>query len=173
MFNTDYTLPTDSASINTNASGDWAYISNLHVDNTSSTAQIRSGETTDLLVGKGYDFSEIPLDAFILGIEVQVSVKTDFIDDKWEHTIQLVNGSTLIGTNKSTGTVINTTWTDMTYGGNNDTWGGALFATDVKSPDFGVGLEYTADNNKLIEVNTIRVKIYYLTGTSPLSLSAF
>ena len=175
MFSTDFLLPTDAINLDTSDAGSWSNMHYTYTDDETLYTSIRTPVSTDILLCNTYNFDTLPIDAFVLGIEVQVNTKAEFSDDKSENTIQLYQNKALIGNNKSTTAPILTTWDNRVYGGLGDFWGTNLTALDIKNSNLGVAVSFNSPNanDKEIKVNTIRIKIYYLTGTSPLSLSAF
>ena len=142
---------------------------------------------------RGFDFSEIPEGAVILGIEVQTHRST-FYDGYMGYGTANVNDSRVSLAMHTSATVTSSTtspdtrgsnyastdwWgnfsdlptmaegsTTKLYGGASDTWASGLTVADIKSAAFSVDLQANAVGYKSTGyVNYIKVRVYY--GSEP------
>ena len=181
MADTGFKLPTVAAQLDYNAGALWSSDTNIFTDSdvTFTSSDPTSNQYTDKLFGSAYDFSAISNADIINGIEIEVRADIEDVTKPIEENIiQLSQGTTLVGTNKSTGVDYSDVWTTYTYGGPTDMWGTTLTASDIKNSNFGICLAFFRTNTgtRNIYVNTMRIKIYYEASgqlSFPLTMSAF
>lgn len=133
-------------------------------------------ELTDYLITSGYDFSEIPPYAEILGVEVQVIRTTQDSDATSDAELFLAVGTTLMGDNQAT--YMNwpeTVDTTVVYGGPTDLMGWLdITAADVKNSNFGFAFKVDdTSKDNVMKVDSILIKIHYESAITLLSLSPF
>lgn len=132
---------------------------------------------TPYLAGYGIsnDISGIPSDATVEGLILRIEKvpatgypsggypgKIDIYDD----LIQLFNNGQMIGNNKSTNTLWNSSETYASYGSPNDTWGATLTPSVLNNGGFGVSIGATVDVNTSLIYNNV-------TGIDHVELTVF
>ena len=148
----------------------WTTPTNIYTDN-AATANVTATsfdapDQTYVLKATGFDFSAIPDNATILGVECKVNA--------WYRSgqgagsidlMQLLNASRVkVGTNQCLTPVALTTdaATIITKGGAADLWGNALTPAWVKDPDFGVALGILATAaNADVDVDYVTLEVTY------------
>ncbi len=82
-----------------------------------------------------------------------------------ENSIKIVKGGTIQGNEKSTGAVLPSTDTYITYGGATDLWGLSWSASNINAANFGVGFSVALHGfftvSSIAEVDHIRITVYY------------
>lgn len=176
MATTGAKFPTLGTSVSESPWSDnaWTTPTNIYSDN-AATANVTassfdSPDQTYVLKATGFDFSEIPDDATILGVECKVNAwyrsgqGSGSID-----LMQLLDTSRAkVGTNQCSSPVALTTTnsTIITKGGASDLWGCELTPAWVKDADFGVaiGILATAANAD-VDVDYVTLAITYSAPT--------
>lgn len=105
------------------------------------------GVTSNILVAR-FDFSALPNDASILGIEVSYERKKADVGGVDETLVQLWNGTGSgdgIGDDKASDAALPASDTVASFGGSADKWNAPLTMPMVKSAAFGVGFQGTHD----------------------------
>lgn len=134
-FNGTSTAGTSATKGTTGGASDVATSNNTYFKGNFSGA----GTNTLSFRAGGYGFS-IPGTATIDGFEflIERSKGNSGTGSCADNTIQIHNGTTVVGTNKSTGTAFPGTDTNITYGGPTDKWGLTYTPTDVNTTTFRV-----------------------------------
>lgn len=176
MATTGAKFPTLGTSVSESPWSDnaWTTPTNIYSDN-AETANVTAstydnGDQTYVLKATGFDFSEIPDDATILGVECKVNA--------WYRSgtgaasmdlLQLLDASRAkVGTNQCSSAVALTTTntTIITKGGAADLWGNELTPAWVKDADFGVAIGILATaNNSDVDVDYVTLEITYSAPT--------
>ncbi|MDD5406016.1 MAG: hypothetical protein PHE73_03620 [Sulfurovaceae bacterium] len=166
IINTDTGLknPTDFNSVGDGFT--WSDFNSIRAkDGILATRNMLQGDTkkSATLLSLGYDFSSIPNNATIKGIEIQITRKSS--GSRFQDVlVSLFNGITQKGINVASTNFWSSTLTTATYGGATNLLGWAnITVSDLKSSDFGVGL--SALNNSIYDstayLDSIQVKVYY------------
>lgn len=156
-----------------------------------STASATSADVTGNLCGLkvvGFDTAGIPLNATILGIEVEIQRKNSNVSTtNWVQDLDIALCGVGTRADGVTGGIRNLSadnkalrterWVvgdvTKTYGSPSDTWGQQITADKIRSTDFGVliGVERayntgTASYDALVEIDYVKVNVHYMTATS-------
>jgi hypothetical protein len=85
-----------------------------------------------------------------------------------DYSVKLVKGGSITGNEKADNTNYwPTAFTYKSYGGNGDLWGATLTPADINSSNFGVVFSgYQTLSAQWVDVDHIRITVYYATGTS-------
>ncbi len=133
-------------------------------DNNYATATIIRQKITTYIEGTQYGFN-IPLNASISGIEVQVKRGASHSGQIVDYEIRLVNDGVIVGATKAITTTWTTTFTVATYGGPIDLWGTSWTPDDINKTNFGAVLAAIRTNNgstpQLAMVDSMKIKVYY------------
>lgn len=147
---------------NISTAGDGAY---------AQAASMKSGGTSQILVASTFDFSSIPVGASITGIEARVRKRSNFATACIDHTIQIMVGSTAVGSNLADSvTEWGTGFADANYGGSSNLWGATPSRSDVVSSTFGLHTRAAVTGSSMTryaEVATVEMKITYSLGGNP------
>ncbi|MFA9193233.1 hypothetical protein AAGV33_02360 [Flavobacterium sp. FBOR7N2.3] len=99
---------------------------------------------TNYLQARNFDFSGIPSNAIIKGIQVSVDRYSDQSESGRyvrDNTVSLIKNNFIVGANKA---VIGSNWPKISaaidYGGVSDLWGTTWTINDIKNPNFGVAI---------------------------------
>lgn len=137
-------------------------------NNSRSEADLNDFEISNYLKASGFDFSAIPSDATIYGIEVTVERQAETADRIEDNELRLF--STSVGTSTDNKADTATSWggspdATVTYGGSSDLWGNAWTPADIQSASFAVlfAAKKDTDIGSLTEarVDHITVKVFY------------
>ncbi|PVX45014.1 putative secreted protein (Por secretion system target) [Flavobacterium sp. 103] len=173
--------PIDTGALNINAglgvnvpinfNMDWATPNNIAGAGNATLTNLGVGTDSDYLRGTNYDFSAIPANAVIMGIQVRInrsgsSVTLGGLNDAAVFLVKDVGGSPVIqdaADNKAKTTVWPTTLTIDTYGSTTDKWGLNWTVSDVKSANFGVALvaHNGAFGTRNANVDFMQITVYY------------
>jgi len=137
-------------------------------DNSYTTASIGNTGTSQALYATDFNFSTIPDDATIAGIEVAIgryssTTNPNLIKD---NTVQLLKSGSAIGDNKA---VTGTNWPnesegegEATYGGPGELWGTTWSPAEIKASNFGLELivDNSGFNSHIAYVDYIRITVY-------------
>lgn len=174
-----FQLPQSAANINT-AGPSWLNPTNI-LDRTVSRASCDVDTTPlgDRLYASNFDFSSLPSNAEIKGIELQIRRDTENAtyptDDSSLYLMS--NSTTTQGSNMATYLNWSTTVTTVSYGGPTNLWGWtSITASDIKDSNFGIGFGvvggYTIVYNAWVEY--VEMKVYFeRKGAICLALGAF
>lgn len=122
--------------------------------------------STVYLVQTQFGFA-IPTDATVLGIEVTITTTASDTGQDGsivDNIVKLYQGSSPVGTNKSTGAHRDTIGSSVaiTYGSSTDTWGLTLDGSDINDTAFGVAFSVTFQQSSwTLTHNSVSVKVYY------------
>jgi hypothetical protein len=154
---------TGSDDASNGGSQSWSAASNIETENGSSAvASPANGFPTHWLKSAGHGFT-IPEGATIDGVVVEIKAKSDFGTAHVNH-LQLSLAGTPSGTDKAPGTTIPpTTFTWLSWGASNDTWGISLIASDINDVNFGVAVSAssTSVSAEGVSVDAVRITVYY------------
>lgn len=124
-----------------------------------------SGASGDIITAQGFDFSDVPSTAVILGITVQIERNSDVGNQAKDNTVTLL-GVTGGAENKARGTAWPAVAAVASYGGASDLWGNqSISVTDLQDPEFGVMLvvdRVNPANATVGGVDYIRVSVTYI-----------
>jgi len=144
----------------------WSYPGEITADDGSASSPAGSAyvhllksEYSYLLYATRFDFS-LPDDAAITGIKVEVEAR----GAGWEIAyVALRNAGSVWGTANFPATLLTSSYTVYSYGGESDTWGVANpTVADINSSGFGVSLGVRAGNSApTVYVDFVRVTVYY------------
>lgn len=156
---------------------EWIYPTRIKSINNSG-ATLPSGEginikrKTAYLVAHGFDFSSIPSNATITGVEVKiVRKKTTNGGTAKDHTVKLRYGTTSkiggIGLNKAKSILYSKSYETSYYGGRTDKWGANLTRSIVTSSSFGVFIRCvgTVRTYSNVAVDGIQMRVHYSVVT--------
>ncbi|KKK84522.1 hypothetical protein LCGC14_2782500, partial [marine sediment metagenome] len=123
------------------------------------------GGFSDWLRATNFDFSSIPDDATLDGIEVSVK-KVACEPYGFDYGVHLSSNSIQVGDDKSKLPSWGMSPSYYIYGGPTDTWNSGLAISDIKSPNFGVDIsgEYptgSPGDHVYLSVDVIEMRIYY------------
>lgn len=157
MPDTGWRTPSTAATISGNTGGPWTNPGNITALDSAGATASALNTLTELLVGKNYGFS-VPS---VVGIEVEHTTIAYTGTTDTPNTQLTKNGTTVVGTGKSTGgggigTVI--------MGSPTDLWGTTWTAAEINAATFGVifnGMWIAAGS---ISVDSMRIRVYYTTG---------
>lgn len=141
-------------------------------DSSYSTANsLASGEISNYLKVTNYGFN-IPLDATILGIKIDISRKASFADRIKDQEVKIVKEGSIIGTNQASTTAWSNTDFIASYGGSSDLWGQSWTSADINTLDFGLVLAVTntGAGSRTASVDNIKITVTY---TIPANLTAY
>jgi LPXTG-motif cell wall-anchored protein len=126
----------------------------------------------DIVQYYNFNFSAIPSNATINGIEVQVegySSRTNQtnrqadISLSWNNGDNYTTGSGVKTTNMPESSYTNTNEASRTFGGSNDTWNRTWSSSDFTNANFRLKLDATNDSADL-NIDSVQVKIHYTTS---------
>ena len=115
-----------------------------------------------MILAHGYDFSSIPNNATIKGVEIQITKKGG--SRVKDSVLALFQGSTIKGINIASASTWSGSLTTVTYGGPTNLLGWTnITPADVKSNSFTIGFEVSNATiyNDTAYIDSIQVKIYY------------
>jgi hypothetical protein len=163
---------------------DWTNPENIETDdgNFVTSADYNFGDTTYYLLAKDFDFSDLPDDATIEGVEVLIKRMSEGDGDGVEDTeVNLIVQGTVTGDNYAKVGYWPTSNTEESYGGASDLWNVTELADEdaykyIKDPttwgDFGVVLSANIwgdgdpDGNYMTaKVDYIKIKVHYTGGS--------
>lgn len=118
------------------------------------------GQLGDYLKATGFNFA-IPLDATILGIQVEVQQQSTVGAAVTDNSVKIVKGGVISGNEKATGTTWPTSEAFQTYGSASDTWGLSWVPTDINVTTFGIAVSPTCGAAATAQVDYIRITVTY------------
>ena len=131
-------------------------------------ASVSNGSSTQYLVATNFGFS-IPSGATINGITAEIRRKRGGINTCLDAQINIVKGGVIKTTNKSTGTVLPTSFAYKSYGGSSDLWGESWTYSDINSSGFGFVYRVDRGGGKSAmnpQVDAMRITIDYTDSAS-------
>jgi len=132
-------------------------------DRSFSTALVL-GDITNYLVATDFGFS-IPSYAIVCGIEAEIEKRaTGLLESVNDHSVMIVNGEEVVGTEHAVGGIWPSSDTYYTYGSPSDTWGVTWTAAEINSPGFGVAISANLFGITVLpssQVDHIRITVYY------------
>lgn len=143
----------------------WVSVDNIKVDDTSTAKFQPTGlEQSNGLAATNFDFSSIPDDVQIDGIEIQVGdFKHNVSSPAW-NVLRLVLADDSDGSENKNGELIAWTGSDQTdqAGGTSDLWSETISVADVKDSDFGffVGVEGDGAGSAM-EIDFMQMRVYF------------
>lgn len=130
-------------------------------DNAYVTATLLLGQVSHYLKVTGFGFT-VPADATITGILVEIERSATVSVSITDSSVKLVKGGTIGGTDKATGTNWPTSDAYASYGADGDLWGQTLTPVDVNASNFGVAIATTAVAGAGIQIDHIRITVYWV-----------
>ena len=162
--------------INNNAAGSIAwtnpgFITNI-LDTNYATVSVNSNNS-NYLQATNYGFT-IPASAVINGIEVIINRKTSSTSGRVtnDNYVSLLKAGAVLGNNKATTTGFTTSFVTATYGNSTDKWGLTWTAADINAANFGAVLSVTANNNVIVSIDYIQIKVYFTPAPTISSFTA-
>lgn len=177
VFVTDWKFPGTMVGNRITAAGgndfDWINENNCKADDGSSASSTTTGADTDAtgLAATNFDFSEIPSDALIIGIEVRIgdyALDVNVEDDSLLDYVRLILQNDADGNQVKTNTSKPTTSLQThDHGGAGDNWTQNPTPADVQDADWGFLISW--ENQASAEIHTLSVdfmqmRIHYQTG---------
>lgn len=167
---TGFTAVSLGESVN-DASNVWGSPTNIYANDNAYATTIESGNTTsDRLRGTMATPFAVPAGATIDGVEVRYRRKTTASLAVTTTRVQLTNGGTLIGTQKSAAGDWEAAETLTTLGTSSDVWGATLNDTVVNSTTFGACINVTWFNDLggsgSAQVDQIEINVHYTAAAS-------
>ena len=150
----------------------WTSPTNVGADDGSeasiTAATYDSPDISELLVASNFGF-DVPLDATVTGITVEIERRDQAIGAASDNRVQLAKGTTfasLVGANKAdTALDWPTAVAVKTYGSSTDLWSTTWAPSEINASSFAVMLSVQADAaNTDIFVDFIRVTVEYING---------
>lgn len=135
--------------------------------NATSTGNSSSGnDPSQALNATGYDFSTIPSNATINGIQVTIGRYRSggYYGNIQDNSVRLIKAGSVVGTNMgATSTNWPTSETPANYGANNDLWGTSWTIDEIKASNFGVQLIANFDNysSRVANVDYMQITVTY------------
>jgi len=148
---------------------DWSYPGEITADDGSASSPAGSAyvhllksEYSYLLYATRFDFS-LPDDAAITGIKVEVEARGAGGEIAYVALRNTGSAPGPWGTAKGPATLLTSSYTVYSYGGESDTWGVANpTVADIESSGFGVSLAVRTGNPATtVYVDFVRVTVYY------------
>ena len=165
MADTGWGLCGTGSNVVRSGSGDnWSNPNNITYEDTLHKANSTpsDGEYSDWLTATNFGFS-IPSDQQIDGIEVLIDCKANYNDRDYIVDLYLYDGSSQLGNDNGNDTYLQSSQTDLTFGGATDTWGASLTPTIVNDSGFGVQICDKNDNtfSGYPYMYYVKMKVYY------------
>ena len=165
--------PTTATLVTTIGTNNWNNVNNIFQINDGQYSQVSlsNGQISRYLRAGNFGFA-VPANSVINGIEVRIhrmgNISSGGIID---NVVTLVKGTAIVGANKAnTGTIWNTSFETITYGGPTDLWGTTWTADEINSVlATQISVRSTA-NSRVAYVDNIRITVYF---TPPPVLSSF
>ncbi len=144
----------------------WTNPSNAKVQDSAYATVLLPGQViSNYLKATNYGFN-IPADATVLGIKVDISRKASFANRIKDTEVKIVKAGAIGGNNQAAVGSWPTVEAVASYGGDSDLWGQAWTAADINSPDFGAAISaenfsnFTA-TNRIASVNSVQITVTY------------
>lgn len=152
-----------------NGGTEWSFISDATLDNDEEASVfLKADSLSDYLIATNFDFSSIPQNAKIDGVQALVRKYSTSGNDIEDEYVYLVKNGSIISDceNKS---VHDPDWNDGTpdnhiYGGAADTWGCSLTAADVKDSSFGLQImahNVNQGDQQYAKICFIKLRVYW------------
>lgn len=144
-------------------SNDWVNPGNITAEDASVSTFLAFGaDTSNYLKATNFGFS-IPSGATIDGILVEILI-TDNGGTGLDDRVRIVKGGTISTTDLSTGAGIPNAEAYVSYGGATNLWGESWTDSDINASNFGVVYAAVTTEFTSVQVNTIRVTVYYTSA---------
>lgn len=157
----------------------WTGLNKLYAnDNLSATTQNRiqnPSEYTTLLTVQGFNFSSIPDNAVIKGVQVIIKRANENGNALIDRTVRLTSSPTTINYHMPSNWA--QSFTTVSYGGDSDSWGSTLTPNIVKASNFGLIFQVgrntiTGNSNQYPLIDFIQINVSYVTPL-PIELLSF
>lgn len=109
----------------------------------------------------------IPLDATILGIQVEIEQSATVSVSMIDNSVKLVKGGTIGGTDKGTGTSWPTSDAYASYGSASDLWGQTWTPADINASNFGVAISPNCQIAATAQIDHVRITVTYQGSNRP------
>lgn len=156
--------PTTTATADdTGADGTWEDPQNIFSNNgsTANSFFLDTNPFTSPLYGGTFGFN-IPSNAIIDGILLEVEISSSNRLDEPSSVIKLTKAGSEVGDNKAgTGTAVSNVYS---YGGSSDLWGTTWTPAEINAAGFGSSLDYTytsSPNDFSISIDFVRITVYW------------
>jgi hypothetical protein len=157
VASTGNVFPTVGANVDRAGNAAWTSPGNVVSDNATDATGV---VPTDYLVTSAYGFA-VPSTAVILGVTVRVEVgESGGGSSFFEAQLHSATTPTLVGSNKTSGTVNGTTKVVETLGGAADLWGATLTPAIVNAAGFGVSI-WSTDTTNTLSIDFVTIAIEY------------
>ena len=133
----------------------------LSSDESRASVILLLGQQSQYLKATGFVFG-IPLDAAVVGIEVEWERSGSLVSASVDAACRLVKAGTPVGDDRSLGGTWPTTDAFQTYGGPTDLWGTTWTPAEINAAGFGAALSVSAVLAVTAGVDAVRATIYYL-----------
>lgn len=130
-------------------------------DNVYATSVLALTQLSNYLKATNFGFN-IPLDAIITGVTVNVERSGSLLNAITDNSIKLVKGGTISGNEKASANLWPTTDAIATYGSSTDLWGLTLTPVDINNPNFGVAISASATLAGTASIDFISISVDYL-----------
>jgi hypothetical protein len=175
MATTGVKAPTAAQSISESpwSDNDWTTPENIYGAGEASVtaATFDAGDQTYVLKAYGFDFSAIPDNAKIDGVQVIINARYATVVVSLDLAQLLDISRAKVGTNQyATPQALTTSAANYSKGGSTDKWGNALTAAWVKDPDFGVAIGCLAggsgNSNNDVYIDSVTMEVWYTVPTT-------
>lgn len=140
----------------------WTNPTNAAVqDATYATAVLLLSQISNYLKVTGFGFA-IPADATISGVTVNIRRSGNTLNATQDDSVKLVQGGTIAGNEKASGSLWATSDATATYGSSTDLWGLTLVPADVNLSTFGVGIAALAALAGTAQIDYVSVTVAFL-----------
>ena len=167
----EYPVGEVSLSSSPHSDNDWDVTGGLDInDNVYTELTDKSydiGDQTYLLKVYGFDFADIPNDATIVGVEVNIAGYYAVASSDYDYMKLMDISRNPVGNDVLTpgGVSLQSSETISTFGSSSELWGNSLTPAWVKDADFGVCLGMIATgNNADIFLDWLTMEVFYTDG---------
>jgi len=170
----------DASNATNDASGGtvaWSNVTNALVsDDLRADVILAAGQTSQFLKITGFDFSAIPSNATLTGVQVRVESRRGIGNPSFTRTVYLVkNNAVVLESEKlveNKGKLNNVFDSNEDFGVDGDLWATSLVRADVIASTFGVAVRVTALGAFQWLVDYIRMKVFYIAPGAGVTVAA-
>lgn len=135
-------------------------------DGVMATAVLLLGQISNYLKATNFGFN-VPLDATINGILVEVQQQTTLLAAMVDSSVKIVQGGTILGSEKANSGNWPLLEAYQTYGGTTDLWGLLWSPSDINSSGFGIALSVSSLLAATADIDYIRATVYWTGSNRP------
>ena len=162
------TVSFPASAVNDDSSGEsaWSNPGNVTAQDssyaTASLAPQSGSDETNFLRCTDFTFAN-PRKALIVGVKTLVVAKTTVGGGETFQDVRLIQGGSIVGTNRAHDSLIGTSESQFEFGGMVDTWGLSLDAAAVGQGAFGVAIQVhsTSGSFPVISIDAVRMQLFY------------